>query len=193
MTVESSLPNTSLALSPYRPIARRLFYLLPANANHPGKVPPSLAAAQHLDFFNCLLLLRPEQSRGPFSSSSSSLMSCEGFTPQPPSPTHTGGEGVRPRSRKWQLFPNLPKSLTLCAHVVTLPCQRPANLLPPPTAHPRGSTPFSIKPPVVRCIRTQLDSRVSRWPLDGGISCVKGKAAQDSLGGFYDFFETEVR
>lgn len=58
---ESSLPNTFLA-------RRRLFYLLPANANHPGKVPPSLAAAQQLDLFNChpsLLLLQPEQSRAP--------------------------------------------------------------------------------------------------------------------------------
>lgn len=43
---ESSLPNALLA-------RRLLFYLLPANANHPGKVPPSLAAAQQLDLFNC--------------------------------------------------------------------------------------------------------------------------------------------
>lgn len=42
---ESSLPNAFLA-------HRRLFYLLPANTNHPGKVPPSLAAAQQLDLLN---------------------------------------------------------------------------------------------------------------------------------------------
>lgn len=65
-------------------------------------------------------------------------MNCEGFILLPT-------RGVRLRSQKWQLFPNLPKSLRLCGHVVTLPCQQPATL-----CLPEDPPPLSIEPPGCR-------------------------------------------